>query len=47
MYNLPEPTQANKLASMDVAKSDKLTSKGTSAAELACSSTARAGQAPS
>jgi len=40
LNNFPEPTGANKLASVNVAKSDKPTSKGTSAAELAWSSTA-------
>jgi len=45
--NSLEPTGDDKLATMDVAKLDKPTSQGMSAAELACSSTARAGQAPS
>ena len=38
---------ADKPSSMDVAKLDRPTSQGTRAAELACISTARAGQAPS
>jgi len=37
--NLPQPTGADKLTSVGVAKSDKPTSQGTSVAELLCSPT--------